>query len=115
MLQQIARCPRCSESITLDDRLGAVRVGNYVQVSVACPSCKRAGSIKVPTNEWGDWLTKAKSEEKETDVHAVDRRIGREVAFFRDSDLKHVETLDDLLLWWDAQELHEPWSIPKER
>lgn len=57
--------------------------------------------------QWEDWQSKA-SKPYDTEL------VGRQMQGFR-IDLDAVTDVSDIQLIWEAQERHQPASVPKER
>lgn len=96
--RSIAECPNCWGFITPAMIVGKVRdISGTVSVPVECADCETRMNLGFARWQWDrvvDHIRFAESRRKS--------RIGRKVAEFRKVDLSVVETVEDIVPFWDV-------------
>lgn len=94
----IAQCPNCETFITTRDLVGRVKnVSGRILVPVECSECHVPLNLNYTVAQWDRVRDHVSSVAKKRSDE-----IGRAVAAFRRVDLAVVDTVGDILPFWEA-------------
>ena len=111
---RVAACPRCAEEILTTDVVEVFTAPEGVRMTFG-HDCGAEGSVSVSWATYRMLLAMHREVAPPSPVRESEaERIGKMVQGMR-IELDVVHDVSDLLLVWDDQERHAPWTIRKEK